>query len=158
VAGWLLADASLAGGPFLRPQRRVAPRGEALQWLAPSLAGEQLRLVVSRGDSAVVDSVFAVPSTGTFSTPALPPGSYSYSATSDARTGQEAAGALDVEAHTEELRHLPARDLMSVTVAEGAEDGLAPGRRPLRTHPVPYVLLLGFLCGEWIGRRRKGLR
>jgi hypothetical protein len=158
VAGWLLADASLAGGPFLRPQSRVAPRAQPLQWLAPALAGEQVRLVISRGDSTVADSLLTVPSTGALSTPALPPGTYRYVATSPTRTGQEAAGPLDVEAHTEELRHTPARDLLSVAVAEGSEEGLAPGRRPLRTHPLPYFLLLGFLCSEWIGRRRKGLR
>jgi hypothetical protein len=158
VAGWLLADATLAGGPFLRPQRRVAPRGEPLQWLAPALDGEEIRLVVSHADSTVLDSVMTVPSTGALVTPALPPGTYRYVATSPTRTGQEASGSLDVEAHTEELRHLPARELTSVTAREGEDGGLAPGRRPLRTHPLPYFLLLGFLCGEWIGRRRKGLR
>jgi hypothetical protein len=31
-------------------------------------------------------------------------------------------------------------------------------RRPLRAHPAPWLVLLGLLCGEWVMRRRKGLR
>ena len=30
------------------------------------------------------------------------------------------------------------------------------GGRPLRTTPWPYLLVIGLLCGEWIGRRRSG--
>jgi hypothetical protein len=29
---------------------------------------------------------------------------------------------------------------------------------PLRTRPWPYLLVIGLLCAEWIGRRRSGLR
>jgi hypothetical protein len=29
---------------------------------------------------------------------------------------------------------------------------------PLRTRPWPYLLVIALLCGEWIGRRRSGLR
>jgi len=32
------------------------------------------------------------------------------------------------------------------------------GNRPLRAWPFPYLLILGALCAEWIGRRRAGLR
>jgi hypothetical protein len=33
-----------------------------------------------------------------------------------------------------------------------------PAGTPLRTRPWPYLLVIGLLCGEWIGRRRSGLR
>jgi hypothetical protein len=158
VAGWLLADAPLLGGAFVRPLQRVAARAQPVQWSAPTLAGEPVRLVVRQGDSTVVDSTVTVPATGVFQTGALPPGSYAYSATSSARDGDEAQGVFDVEAHTAELSHPPARQLTTVTPVAGPELDEALGRRPLRTHPLPYFLLLGFLCGEWIGRRRRGLR
>ena len=41
--------------------------------------------------------------------------------------------------------------------AEGIEREEEPGS-PLRTEPWPYLLVIGLLCGEWIGRRRSGLR
>jgi hypothetical protein len=48
----------------------------------------------------------------------------------------------------------------AVVDAASAEAGTRdeePGA-PLRTEPWPYLLLIGLLCGEWIGRRRSGLR
>jgi hypothetical protein len=158
IAGWLLADAPVLGGAFVRPLERVVPRGQPVAWAAPALAGEQIRVVVTRGDSTVLDSAMVVPATGSVQSGTLPPGTYTYVATAPVRDGEEAAGVFDVEAYTAELSHLPARDLSAVMPLEGPELDEALGRRPLRTHPLPYFLLLGFLCGEWIGRRRKGLR
>jgi hypothetical protein len=102
--------------------------------------------------------VLTVPSTGALTTAPLPPGTYWYSATAPAREGEAAEGVFDVEAHTDELRHVPQGALTSVTPVEREGSEEEPGRRPLRTHPLPYLVLIGFLCGEWIGRRRKGLR
>jgi hypothetical protein len=158
VAGWLFADESVSGGPFVRPLARVVPRAQPVQWRAPALAGEEVRLVLARGDSTVVDSVLIVPSTGALLTAPMPPGTYQYSATAPTREGEVAEGAFDVEAHTYELRHQPQAALTSVTPVEREGSEQEPGRRPLRTHPLPYLVLIGFLCGEWIGRRRKGLR
>jgi hypothetical protein len=158
VAGWLLADTPAAGGAFVRPSLRVVPRGQPVQWSAGTLPGEEVHLAIRQGDSIVVDSAFAVPADGVFQSATLPPGSYAYVATSPARAGEEAQGVFDVEAHTAELSHPPARHLSAVTPGAAVELDQALGRRPLRTHPLPYFLLLGFLCGEWIGRRRKGLR
>jgi hypothetical protein len=157
VAGWLLADAPAVGGAFVRPSLRVVPRGQAVQWSAATLTGEDVHLTIRHGDSTVVDSTFAVPQDGAFQSGTLPPGSYAYVASSPARDG-DAQGVFDVEAHSAELSHPPARHLSAVTPVAAAELDQALGRRPLRTHPLPYFLLLGFLCGEWIGRRRQGLR
>jgi len=158
VAGWLLADGVVAGAP-LRPAERVSARGQPVEWLAPGFAGREVALVVSGPDGVVLDSVLAVPESGATRTAVLPPGAYRYRAAPVApdTASSEVEGRFDVEAHTGELLHLPARDLLErdAEVASGAERGAT---RPLRTHPVPYLLLLGLLCGEWIGRRRRGLR
>jgi hypothetical protein len=158
VAGWLLADAPMVAGAFVRPAERVVPRAQPVQWTAPSLAGQTVELTVRQGDSTVAESTVTVPATGTFQTPVLPPGSYEYVASTPARGDDRANGVFDVDAHTAELSHAPARHLTAVTPVPGAELDETLAQRPLRTHPLPYFLLLGFLCGEWIGRRRKGLR
>ena len=158
VAGWLLAD-QVAAGPTLRPLERVVRRGEPVRWSAAGLASREVTLHLSRGDSAVLDSVFAVPESGVLTTDPLPPGTYLYRAAADSTNaeGKGVEGRFDVEAYTEELRHPPARDLTTATFVPVA-GGEPRGSRPLRTHPLPYVVLLGLLCGEWIGRRRRGLR
>jgi len=44
------------------------------------------------------------------------------------------------------------------TVAGPRGEDLQPRERPLRTHPLPWLLLVGLLGTEWILRRRIGLR
>jgi hypothetical protein len=129
-----------------------------VEWLARSLAGDSVQLRITKGDSAVVDTLLHVPEDGVLATPSLPPGAYDYLAHAGSRGGVVVQGSFDVESHTDELRHPPAHDLPSVAAASLPGEAAAGGRRPLRTHPLPYFLLLGLLCGEWIGRRRKGLR
>ena len=67
-------------------------------------------------------------------------------------------GRFDVAAATLELAAPP-------IVPPSREDGtLRAGAEvertgsPLRTRPWPYLLVIGLLCAEWIGRRRSGLR
>jgi hypothetical protein len=157
ASGWLLATEALAGGPGVRPTAPVLSRGEAVTWRAPGLGGDSMRLSVTRDGVTVVDTVFVVPPDEVFRTGALASGTYEYRAeTGDG--SEEGAGAFDVESYVDELllppsapNPLPAED---GTVAQQA----APVGRPLRTQAVPYLLLLLLLCGEWIGRRRLGLR
>ena len=47
---------------------------------------------------------------------------------------------------------------MQETVAGPRGDDHQPRERPLRTHPLPWLLLAGLLATEWILRRRIGLR
>ena len=70
--------------------------------------------------------------------------------------GEEASGRFDVERYTGELRLPPVVDAVGGDAAEGGAPAAAG--RPLRTHPLPFILVLAVLCGEWIGRRRRGLR
>lgn len=158
VAGWLLEDRAVAGRAPVRPAERIFARGEPVRWLAPGLPGSELSLTILRGDSAVADSVWTVPDGGSFETGALPPGVYAYRGAPTSGEGEPAEGSFEVEAHTAELRQARAQDLLAVEPVEGAEPVRAAALRPLRTHPLPYLLLLMLLCGEWIWRRRKGLR
>ena len=157
VAGWLLADQLAGGGDLVFPVSPVVPRGEDVRWSAPGSVGRQLSLALSRGDSVAFDTTFTVAANGSLSTPPLPPGSYTYRARTTDEEGEPVEGRLEVESYTDELLHAPARELSSVA-ANPAGVRRAGAGRPLRTHPVPYLLLLGLLIGEWIGRRRKGLR
>lgn len=109
----------------------------------------------------------------------LPPGSYRYSIRmtrgSEEASAGPARGRFDVEDRTLEM--LPPRAIPSGRVAEdvaaartagdsggvtatgalGPNDAVGKGR-PLRTSPWPYLLILGLICAEWVGRRRVGLR
>jgi hypothetical protein len=158
VAGWLLADVTVAGGAIVRPTERVVARGQPVRWEAPTFAGREVRLQLTRGDSAVLDTVLAVPEGGRLDTPSLPPGVYGYRGADASGEGEEAEGQLEVEAHTDELRHAAARDLRDVEPLPRGETVDSRNLRPLRTHPLPYLLVLVLLCGEWIGRRHRGLR
>jgi hypothetical protein len=160
VAGWLLGDPGLGGSAALRPEKRVVARDDPVRWAAPGLAGQQVTLNVARGDSTVLDTVLTPPQDGVLQTGVLPPGTYRYRASWTAGEGGSAEGNFDVEAYTDELRHAPARELLEPrSTAEGGDgERLVGSQRPLRTHPAPYLLLLSLLCGEWVVRRRKGLR
>ena len=48
--------------------------------------------------------------------------------------------------------------VMPETVAGSRGEDVQPRERPLRTHPLPWLLLVGLLGTEWILRRRIGLR
>jgi hypothetical protein len=159
VAGWLLADQSVAAAD-VRPTQWVVAPGEPVTWAVPADSAA-LRLVVTRADSGsvmrppVVDTVL---SGGTaLATGALPPGPYAFRA--EGAAGEVVGeGRFDVAAAGSEMAVQP-WDLEGA----GAEAvGVAPvdehPGRPLRTQPWPYLLVIGFLCAEWIGRRRSGLR
>ncbi len=152
IVGWLLADEEVAAAEP-RPAEWVVARGENVSW---SLVGDttSLRLLVEGSDGVLTDTT--VTGTGTASTPALPPGSYEYSV-----LGQQgdtvSQGRFDVARGSLEMLPAPqAPELPLQAAAMGAATD-APGR-PLRTSPWPYLLLILLLCGEWIGRRRSGLR
>jgi len=109
-------------------------------------------VAVGAADSVVVDAEAA--GSGPISTGVLPPGSYRYRVSSAAAVVTE--GRFDVAAATDEM--VPSA--VEPAAAEGASTLVAtqPAGRPLRTRPWPYLLVIALLCGEWIGRRRSGLR
>jgi hypothetical protein len=159
VAGWLLEDES-SSAIEVRPVRWVVGRGEPVVWSAPADSTE-LRLVVVSTDSVVsgvADSVVvdAVVASAPMSTGVLPPGAYRYRVSSDA--GELVTeGRFDVAAATTELIPPPVEPAAAEGVGPLAV-GAQPAGQPLRTRPWPYLLVIGLLCGEWIGRRRSGLR
>jgi len=167
AAGWLLAarvEGLRASGPA--PSRSVVQPGEAVAWQAGALAGGTLSVAFTAADAREAGppgvgpgspETVAVDSLGraTVTAPAVP-GAYRWEARGGAESGVEARGILVVEAGDVDLLPPRAVHLPELAVA-GAGDGPA-GRRPLRTHPLPYLLLLGLLTAEWVVRRRSGLR
>ena len=155
VGGWMMADEPVAAGPGVRPARPVSQRGVQAPWLARGYENEQIALTVTAetGD-IVLDSTLTVPPGGLFTTPALGAGTYAYTA---ATTADTVRGVLLVEAFTDEMLQRPT-DAAELTVR--ARDGgvTREASRPLRTWPFLYLLILGAVCAEWIGRRRAGLR
>jgi hypothetical protein len=147
VAGWLLADDDVAP-PEPRPTAWVFNRGDAVRFSVP---GDTVayRVVVPE---ASVDTVLTGGMTmfGEF-----PPGEYSYRV-DDSAGDVVSQGRFDVSAATAELVPPPATfDPVAVMAASAAPGDVG---RPLRTFAWPYLLILILLCGEWVFRRRSGLR
>lgn len=152
VAGWLLADRGMAALEP-RPVRWVFARGEPVEWRMP-VGTARVRIRVEAGDTVVRDTV-VVGGAAAMLEP-LSPASYDYTVLSEAGDTL-GSGRFDVASTSVEM--LPRRD---TTMLDGstavAADGDAPAGSPLRTMPWPYLLVITLLCGEWIARRRSGLR
>ncbi len=155
VASWLFADERVSSTAPPGPAEPVVARGRPVRWEARGMAGRNLGVVLSRDGETVFDSTVAVDSTEAFATAPLEPGVYDF-AVSPEGDGEEARGRFDVERYSGDLR-LP-RVAAAVGGDAAAADARAADGRPLRTHPAPFLLVLAVLCGEWIGRRRQGLR
>jgi hypothetical protein len=151
VAGWLLAEGP-APAQRLQPTARVVAAGAPVEWTGPAREA-RLTVMTASGDSVRVDTTLAA-SPEPLRTPPLPPGSYRYRAVSERDT---TGGRFDVRAPASELRH-PPMDVPDEIPSPPGRAAEAGERRPLRAHPVPYLVLLGVLCAEWVTRRRKGLR
>ena len=163
VAGWLLALERVAGEGRIRPERPVLERGRLQPWEAPGHEGEGVEVVfrafdgdpdgpIVRRDSARVDD------RGRFTLPILSPGRYLWEARGE--EGPVSTGEVEIETFLDALLR-PAGDADRLTSQAGAEVEpalAAPSRRPLRSHPLPWLFLVGILCAEWALRRRAGLR
>ena len=113
----------------------------------------RLRVFAMPRDSVVTDTVLTQP-VEVLRTPGMVPGSYRYRAVSGS---DSTAGRFDVYTTSAELRHLRMDVPDSIPPPPGRREEGGTGRL-LRAHPLPYLLLLGLLCSEWVVRRRKGLR
>jgi hypothetical protein len=153
IAGWLLGGESVLGAQP-RPVRWVVERGEPVSWTAP-VDGVERTLTVTSGDALIAEETILDRST--FETGVLPPGQYDY-VVRDTAGDTLASGRFDVAERTAEMA-APAFVAEDSQLADGSgsEVDRDPGA-PLRTEPWPYLLVIGLLCGEWIGRRRSGLR
>jgi hypothetical protein len=150
VAGWLLSDDGVVA-PEPRPTDWVFERRAAVRFSIPG-DSTGFRLFLSRGDTVVADTLLT---SGVASLGAMPPAQYAYRfADADGETVVE--GSFDVAAATAEL--LPRAAELSASEATRAGLALADQGRPLRTFAWPYLLVIMLLCGEWIARRRSGLR
>jgi len=152
IAGWLLAGESVPGAQP-RPTRWVVERGEPVAWSAP-VDGVQRRVIVTRGDTAVAE-VDALDRSA-FQSGILPPGQYGYRV-EGAAGDTLAVGRFDVSSSTAEMT-APAAVPEAQSQGSAGSTGDERAGTPLRTEPWPYLLVIGLLCGEWIGRRRSGLR
>lgn len=165
VAGWLLTRDARGASGEARPDRRVYGPGQDVRWRIPGGRADSARLSVVAAGDTVLDTVLAAETAGTAGTAgtavsvgALPPGSYAYHVRGPGHA--VAQGRFDVEERSLEM--LPARAVPAASDS-GRPNGVGAsgpvgGTRPLRTSPWPYLLILGLLCAEWVGRRRAGLR
>ena len=154
VAGWLLAGDTDLAASRPGPEKWVFERDETVRWRIPGQVGDSTVMSIS-SEVEHLTEVTLPAGTGVPTGP-LPPGSYAYRF-GDADDPQ-AEGRFDVAARTGELAIAPARmDGRSGHREAGGGRGPESGR-PLRTASWPYLLALGLLCAEWIGRRRAGLR
>jgi len=158
VAGWLLGDQA-ASAAEVRPTSWVVGPGQPVAWSVPSDSTARRLLVASvdsarlGADSLVVDT--SLVGAGSQATGALPPGAYRYRVVSDVGDIM-GEGRFDVAAATAEM--VPAPEEPEPAAGAGATIGGEDGGVPLRTRPWPYLAVILLLCGEWIGRRRSGLR
>ena len=160
VGGWMMADEPLAAGPGVSPVGSVLPRGVPTRWRGRGYEGEEVAVTVTdSANTIVLDSVITVPGGSLFTTPALPPGQYAYTVAPAGTTtaADTTGGVFDVETFTGEMLHRPL-DPAELTVRTDAEGVPIEASRPLRTWPLPYLVILAALSAEWIGRRRAGLR
>ena len=155
AAGWLLAEEAGRPSPDFRPLRRVWRRDEPIAWL-PGPDSAAVTLTLARSDTVVLDTTVANGGARAPLTRALEPGTYTYRA-ADPAGRVLGEGRFDVSAYTDEM--LPRRLEPATGRRDEARRGGGGGApRPLRTLPWPYLFILVLLCGEWVGRRRSGLR
>ena len=163
VAGWLLAGGGDLREAGLAPVRTVVEPGEPLAWRAGPAAGGRIVLATgpdSTGAEPGVPDTLVVDSLGRTGLPAPGrPGRYRWRAevVDGPGEGRVRTGLLVVEAPALDLQPARAVSLLDATGRPPDDAGTGSGR-PLRTHPLPYLLLLLLLTGEWMGRRRSGLR
>ncbi|HEX8849338.1 MAG TPA: hypothetical protein VF761_07400 [Gemmatimonadaceae bacterium] len=128
------------------PARRWARAGERIDWRRTG--GDSTVAVVLRDDAGherTIGLAFAADARDAQSA-ALPPGRWTA-----AMRGGSAAFIVNASAEL-----LPTRATLRDTSVAGAAPGVPPA--PLRDHWWAYALPLLALCGEWILRRRSGLR
>ena len=152
IAGWLLEDEGVASAEP-RPTVWVASRGEKISW---SLGRDSsaLSLEIQSDTEIVTDTIMM--GGGDAMTRALAPGVYTYKLTS--QSGDSVgAGRFDVSGRSLEMLPVVQMPELSNASAGSASSAEALGR-PLRTLPWAYLVLIALLSGEWIVRRRSGLR
>jgi len=145
TASWLLGGADSVRG-VAKPARPVVPNGRPLvfEWIGPG-SPEPTEAAWS-GDGSPRADTLRFDGSGRAMV-WLPPGSYRY------RLAGGGAGAVAVEQYSDELSPRPA----TLLARESRAPALA-GRLGARDWPWLFALCVVALAGEWLARRRLGLR
>ena len=153
LVGWLLAGQRTAAAEP-RPSAWVVERGAPVEWALPAGDSSEVRLSIEGPDGVAVDTTV----TGAVRalTPPMEPAVYAYTVRS-AEGDTLAAGRFDVVRSTLDMLPPALEPDFSALGGGTSLAAEAPGR-PLRTSPFPYLLVMMLLCGEWVVRRRSGLR
>ncbi|MEX2529502.1 MAG: hypothetical protein WD960_01910 [Gemmatimonadota bacterium] len=174
VAGWLAAAEGVAGPQPIRPLEPVVARSESFEWLAPD-GGEGVLTLRFEGIAedesemgAEEERVVRLDAGGRGRAEPLPPGRWRWTGSVEGGRAAERAeddpiegeGEVEVETWVDALATPPLDSVPARVEAAERVTGTpgVPEGRPLRTFPLPYLLLLGLLCAEWVLRRRVGLR
>jgi hypothetical protein len=163
LGGWLIQERRPLAAAAIRPARRVVPRGEPVLWTAPGLAADSIALRVTGEDGKVAfERALPVARADTAVMPPLRPGQYRYSARAFAfgKAAASSEGPFTVERFSPDFL----RPLLPLSAFTGAGTPLAPGEglrgrgAPLHSSPWPFLAIVLLVCGEWVLRRRWGLR
>lgn len=180
VAEWLAREAwEGAGEGMIRPVDPVVVMDTPSRWVARGSGEVTITFTPEETDPATdplqetatgsETRILQMEAGRVHETPPLPAGIWRWEAhLAPSDSEAVASGVLEVEAWSDALLLPPLPGpWVAETVEELGEPGdrlsgageraAAPGR-PLRTHPLPYLLLITLLCLEWVGRRRAGLR
>ena len=151
LAGWLTEDLGTDGGEPIRPEPRVVELGSPIAWVVGGTA-DSLRVRIVGAPAP--DTVVAVGEDRVARTGRLEPGTYPFAA----QAGElRESGELVVAGYSPEMVR-PKRDVSSLSSDAATVGADAGTRRRLHASAWPWLLLVGLLCGEWIARRRLGLR
>jgi hypothetical protein len=162
LGGWLARERGTTSLAVVRPALMSLPRGLPVPWVATGVSADSIAIVVTaRAGRIVMDTVVERVRGDTVYSAAPPPGDYEYRATAFAGDSVlQADGIFTVERYSPELVR-PRSDLTGLAglavPVRGAESERRGGT-PLHATPYPFVLLVLLLAGEWVLRRRWGLR
>lgn len=153
LAGWLLSGQRTAAAEP-RPSSWVVERGTEVEWALPAADSAVYHLSVEGPDGVAVDMTLT--GGGRATTSPMEPAMYAYTVRS-AEGDTVGTGRFDVVRSTLDMLPPALEPDFSALAGGTALMAESPGR-PLRTSPFPYLLVMMLLCGEWVVRRRSGLR
>lgn len=154
LAGWIVQGDAQVAASAIRPVTRTVARGNAVKWIASGVAADSF--VVTMNAKRVVAQV----NQDTANTPPLAPGHYTYEVR--AYNGKDevasARGPLTVESYSPEFIRRRADMSVFKSTPSALQHFDKRSGTPLHSYSWFYVLLVALLAGEWILRRRWGLR
>ncbi len=158
VAGWILQGRSGAGVAAVRPAAWAVQRDGPLAWVAGGIGPDSIRVAVTDSAGSTVLETTAPADGDTARTVRPAPGRYSYRAAAflgDSMVAQ-GEGPLEVERWSNDW--IRPRQEAEIAAAERTPGLGSRGQASMRTSPWPWLLAVLLLCGEWLLRRRWGLR